>query len=110
MVTEPTRRGGASQHRKAEQWAAYVLEHLAAESVLLRSGATRINTEGRQAHVPRLLDDGTVVWVAEGSEIPSDCPEGDTLLLAPQKVANVCSLSNEAIAISKVSVLNAGRS
>jgi len=30
--------------------------------------------------------------------------------LAPKKVANVCSLSNEAIAISKVSVLNAGRS
>jgi hypothetical protein len=76
----------------AEQWASYVLEHLSAESVLLRSGARRIDVQGTEAHVPRLLDDGTVAWVAEGADIPSDAPEADTLLLVPKKLANVVSL------------------
>ena len=89
-----------------QQWANYVLEHLSTESVLLRSGARRIDIQGTEAHVPRLLDDGTVAWVAEGEEIPSDCPDGDDLVLAPKKVANVCKLSNESIADASVSVLN----
>ena len=91
----------------AEQWAAFVLEHLNAESVLLASGVRRINIVGKEAHVPRLLDDGTVVWVAEATEIPSDCPDADELVLAPKKVANICGLSNESISDSNVSVLNA---
>ena len=91
----------------AEQWSAYVLEHLSAASVLLASGARRIDIVGKEAHVPRLIDDGTVSWVAEGDEIPSDAPDGDTLLLAPKKVANVVSLSNESITDSNVSVLSA---
>lgn len=91
----------------AQEWAAYVLEHLNTESVLLRSGARRIDVTGTEAHVPRLLDDGTVAWVAEGEEIPSDAPEADTLTLAPKKLANVVSLSNESIADASVSTLNA---
>jgi HK97 family phage major capsid protein len=91
----------------AEQWAAYVLDHLSAASVLLASGARRIDVQGKEAHVPRLLDDGTVVWVAEGQDIPSDAPDADTLLLSPKKLANVVSLSNESIGDASVSVLNA---
>jgi Phage capsid family len=91
---------------RATEWANYVLQHLSAESVLLRSGARRIDIAGTQARVPRLLDDGTVSWVAEGTEIPSDAPEADSLLLVPKKAANVVSLSNESIADASVSVLN----
>src|SRR4051794_10513017 len=91
----------------AHEWANYVLEHLSAESVLLRSGARRIDVTGTEAHVPRLLDDGGVAWVAEGTEIPSDAPDADTLVLVPKKVANVASLSNESITDASVSVLNA---
>ena len=91
----------------AEQWAAYVLEHLSTESVLLRSGARRIDVVGKSARVPRLLTDGNVAWVLEGDPIPSDAPQGDTLLLSPKKVANLVSLSNESIGDANVSVLNA---
>src|SRR5262245_35203048 len=91
----------------AQEWSRYILDHLAAEAVLLRSGARRIDVTGTEAHVPRLLDDGTVAWVAEGADIPSDAPEGDSVHLVPRKAANVVSLSNESIADASVSVLNA---
>jgi|SRR5215207_4537938 len=52
-----------------ETWAAYVLKHLSAESVLLASGARRIDIQGKEAHVPRLLDDGGVAWVAELADV-----------------------------------------
>lgn len=65
--------------------------------MLLRSGARRINVVGRKAHIPRVLSDGTVSWVAELAEIPSSAPTGDELVLEPKKLANVVSLSNESI-------------
>jgi HK97 family phage major capsid protein len=91
----------------AEQWAAYVLEHIGQEAVLLRSGARRIDITGKESHVPRLVDDGTSDWIAEGVALPSVAPEADTLLLTPKKVANLVSLSNESISDSSVSTLNA---
>ena len=90
-----------------EEWATYVLAHLAAESVLLRSGARRITVRGRSAHVPRVLSDGTVSWVAELAEIPSSAPVGDELVLEPKKIANVVTLSNESIVDAPVDELNA---
>src|SRR3954463_14164828 len=90
-----------------EDWAAFVLDHLGTQSVLLRAGARLIPVRGRVAHIPRVLSDGTATGVAEGEEIDSSPPDGDTLDLTPKKVANVVSLSNESIEDAPVSELDA---
>jgi HK97 family phage major capsid protein len=89
-----------------QDWADYVLEHLSAESVLLRSGARRVNVIGRVAHLPRVLSDGAVAWVEELAEIPSSAPNADELVLTPKKLANVVTVSNEAAGDSTVGVLD----
>jgi HK97 family phage major capsid protein len=90
-----------------EQWVDYILQHLALESVLLRSGARRIDVTGTKAHVPRLLTDGTASWTAEAAAITSSAPTADTIVLTPKKLANVLTISNESIEDTDVSVLNA---
>ncbi len=90
-----------------EEWASYVLEHLAAESVLLRAGARIVPVLGRIAHVPRTLTDGTATWTPEGVEIASSAPTGDTLTLTPKKLANVVSLSRESVEDAPVNELDA---
>ena len=90
-----------------EEWAAYVLEHLAVESVLLRAGVRALPIAGRVAHLPRTLTDGAATWTAEGEEIASGAPTGDQLVLTPKKLANVVSLSSEAIADAPVNELDA---
>ncbi len=91
----------------AEEWATYVLEHLAVESALLRGGARFIPITGRQAHVPRTLTDGTAAWVPEGTEIPSSAPTGDELVLTPKKAANVVVLSRESVEDAPINELDA---
>lgn len=90
-----------------EQWATYVLDHLAVESVLLRAGARLIPVTGRIAHIPRVLTDGTATWTAEGAEIASSAPTGDQLTLQPKKVANVVSLSRESVEDAPANELDA---
>lgn len=90
-----------------EDWAAYVLEHLATESVLLRAGARVVPITGRIAHIPRTLTDGTATWTPEGQEIASSAPTGDQLVLTPKKLANVVSLSRESIEDAPVDELDA---
>lgn len=89
-----------------QEWASYVLQHLQVESVLLRAGARFLPVGGRVAHVPRTLTDGQASWVPEGTEIPSNAPTGDELVLTPKKLANVVSLSAESIADAPVSELD----
>jgi len=89
-----------------QEWADYVLDHLSRESVLLRSGAHRVNVIGRVAHLPRVLSDGAVSWVEELVEIPSSAPNADELVLIPKKLANVVTVSNEAAGDSTVGVLD----
>lgn len=91
----------------AQEWANFVLQHLAEQSALLRAGCRFIPTSGRIAHIPRTLTDGQAAWVAELAEIPSDAPTGDDLVLTPKKTANVVVLSNESIADAPVSELDA---
>jgi HK97 family phage major capsid protein len=98
---------GLSTTWGAEEWAAYVLEHLAHQSVLLQAGVRFLPLTGRVTHIPRNLLDGTAVWVAEGDEIPSSAPTGDELVLTPRKIANVVNLSNESISDAPVSELDA---
>lgn len=90
-----------------EQWAAFVLDHLAHESVVLMAGATRIDTDSKTIHVPRLTDDGGVDWYDELEEITNDAPDGDDLKLTPKKIANLVRLSNESVGDSSPSVLDA---
>jgi hypothetical protein len=60
---------------------------LAQQSVVLASGATRIDTALRQVHVPRVLTDGTASWLGELDEVPEAGPTGDELLLSPKRSA-----------------------
>jgi hypothetical protein len=48
-----------------EQWASYVLDHLAHASVVLASGATEIRTSFQTIHVPRVIGDGGAGWYGE---------------------------------------------
>jgi HK97 family phage major capsid protein len=98
--------GGLGSAIAPEQWAAYVLEHLSAQSVVLASGATRIDTAQRQVHVPRVLSDGAADWYSELDQITETGPTGDDLVLSPKKVAALVTLSSEAVDDSNPSVLD----
>lgn len=89
------------------EWASYVLEHLATASVLLRAGARLVPVRGRITHIPRTLTDGAATWTAEGAEIASSAPTGDTLVLTPKKLANVVSLSRESVEDAPIDELDA---
>ncbi len=90
----------------AEEWGRTLLEALAVEAVLLRAGARRIDTTGREIHVPRQLLDPASDWVEELRELPSDEGEADTLDLLMKKLGNVVSLSTESIQDSSIETLN----
>jgi HK97 family phage major capsid protein len=79
---------------------------LASASVVLASGATRIDTGQRQVHVPRVLSDGTAAWFSELEEISEAGPTGDELILTLKKVATLVRLSSEVIDDSDPSVLD----
>jgi hypothetical protein len=64
-VTEKTPLGAAFT---PEQWADYIVRGLAAEAVVLASGATLISPLFKQVHVPRIQPDGTG-WYDELEEI-----------------------------------------
>jgi len=98
--------GGPNSPWSAQQYAAFVLQNIEVQAALLRSGATLIPITGKSAHVPRLLSSGGASWVGELEPIPSSAPDADTVVLTPKKLANLVSLSNEAISDSNVSVLN----
>ena len=66
----------------AEDWPAFVLEHLAEQSVLLQSGVRLVPIEGRVAHLPRMLTDGTASQVP-----PIEAPQA--LMLTQEPEANV---------------------
>jgi len=88
-----------------------LLEALSLESAVLRSGATRIIVDGRNAQVPRVLVNPDADWVAEGAELPSDAGDGGQIELLPKKIGNVVAMSRESIADAPIDELDAvGRS
>lgn len=89
-----------------EEWAGYVLDHLSHESVVLASGARRVDTVAKQIHVPRLTSDGAADWYGELEEIAAGDPQGQDLALTPFKVAAVTVLSNEVVNDSDPAVLD----
>jgi HK97 family phage major capsid protein len=103
-ITEDT---GLGQALTPEQWAAYVLDHLAHASVVLASGATEIRTSYQTIHVPRVTGDGGAGWYAELDPIGAGDPTGNELVLTPKKCAAITTLSNEAVNDSDPSALDA---
>jgi HK97 family phage major capsid protein len=99
--------GGFGHGITPEQWAAMVLEHLSAQSVVLASGATRVDTPYRVVHIPRVKTDGTAAWYSEAETLTAGEPTGDELVLTPKKVAAITTLSNEVVNDSSPSVLDA---
>jgi HK97 family phage major capsid protein len=99
--------GGFGHGITPEEWARYVLTHLYFQSVVLASGATRIDTIFRAVHVPRVKTDGAAGWFAELETINVGDPTGDELLLTPKKVAAITTLSQEVVADSQPSVIDA---
>src|SRR4051794_28590162 len=81
----------------AEQWSAFVLDHLATQSVVLASGATEIRTDFKSVHVPRVTGDGGAGWYDELQPIGPGDPGGDELELVPRKCAALTTLSNESV-------------
>jgi HK97 family phage major capsid protein len=99
--------GGFGAAITPQEWAKYVLTHLYFQSVVLASGATRIDTIYRQVHVPRVKTDGSAGWYSEVETITAGEPTGDELLLTPKKVAAIAQLSAEVVADSQPSVIDA---
>lgn len=91
----------------AEQWSAQLIEALMLQSAVLRAPVTRVLTNERVVHVPRVTVAPTASWVAELAQIPSDSGDADTLALTPRKVADTLLISSEQIADASVDVLNA---
>ena len=98
--------GGLGSAVTPEMWAAYVLSHLSAQSVVLASGATRITTAQRVVHVPRVTADGSADWFGELEEINVGDPQGDELVLTPKKCAALTKLSDEVVTDSSPDVLD----
>ncbi len=90
-----------------ESWSAVLLEPLYQQSALLSAPVTRVVTDGRVVHIPRVLVDPVADWTAELAELPTDAGSGDTLQLVPKKVGDVIVVSNESIEDSSVGQLNA---
>ena len=98
--------GGLGAGFAPEEWASYVLDNLSAASVLLASGATEVRTTGKAVHVPKLTGDANTAWYDELEPIGEGAPPGVDMVLTPQKVAALCTISNETVADSNASVLN----
>ena len=98
--------GGLGAGFAPEEWAAYVLDNLSAASVLLASGATEVRTTGKAVHVPKFTGDAATNWYDELEEIGEGAPPGVDMVLTPQKVAALATLSNETVADSNSNVLD----
>jgi HK97 family phage major capsid protein len=98
--------GGLGAAITPDQWANFVLQHLSAQSGVLASGASRIDTTLRVVHVPRVTSDGTAKWYGELEDIDDAGPSGDEVVLTPKKVAVLTKLSSEVIDDSSPSVLD----
>jgi HK97 family phage major capsid protein len=90
-----------------EDWSQTLIEALSLESAVLRAGATRVVSEGRSVHVPRLVVDPDADWVAELDELPSDAGDADEIVLTPKKIGNLVELSTESIEDASINQLDA---
>ena len=97
---------GIGQAACGEEWASFVLEALDNESVLLSSGATRVDTSNKIVHVPHFTDNGTADFYDELDQIGAGDPAGTDLELHPWKCAALTTLSREVVADSNAGILD----
>jgi HK97 family phage major capsid protein len=103
MATSP----GLATTWGREDWSSTLIEGLILQSALLRAGATRVTTDARVVHCPRLKVHPTAAWVAELTALPTDSGDADTLVLVPRKLGNVINLSTESVEDASISELDA---
>ncbi|MGO1950214.1 MAG: phage major capsid protein [Mycobacteriaceae bacterium] len=117
--------GGAQQERSAvvalltnndgrfivpETWATDLITEPVKSQSVASIVAGAYSATGRLLHVPKILEDPSAAWVAEGEEITESTPKLGEITVSPSKVAGIVPVSNEVIADGDVEALNmAGR-
>jgi HK97 family phage major capsid protein len=77
-----------------EQYGSLIVEPVQAASVAIRV-SDFVSTDSVTFHVPKLTDDVSAQWVAEGDEIPQDDPAFDEDEVTPKKLAALTIISRE---------------
>ena len=88
-----------------DQWGPGFYDLLAAQSVLLKSGARVIRTERDAVHIPHITADPTAAFVAEAGTIAPSDPGYEDIVATPRKIATLQVISNELIADSNPDVV-----
>lgn len=71
-------------------------DRLAARSIVLASGATIVETDQSEIHMPAVTGASTAAWRNEGQAITETIPPGDTIEVKPTKLAAIVRISREA--------------
>jgi HK97 family phage major capsid protein len=83
-----------------EAWAGDLIVEPVKSTSIAALVATTTARSGRALHVPRVLEDPSAAWVAEGERIATSSPTLAEIVVTPSKVAGVVPVSNELIADS----------
>jgi HK97 family phage major capsid protein len=83
----------------------FVLDHLAAQAVGLRSGFTLIRTTADQLNIPHTTGDGTASWTSENAAITDGTVGGEVITAIPRKLAALQISSNEVLQDSNPDVI-----
>lgn len=89
------------------EYASFFVDKLSAQSVALRAGIRVVRTTRDSLVIPRWTDDTTAGWTAEGDPIVSVDAAADSITATMHKLAALQAVSNEAIADSNPSLLDA---
>ncbi|MET7749942.1 phage major capsid protein [Micromonospora sp. NPDC005367] len=87
--------------------ATFVVDFLAKQSVIFRSGVNVIRTTGDSIVIPHLTADGSAGAIAEAAAIPLSDPNAESLTAVPRKFAQGSRVANEVLADAKPSALDA---
>ncbi|MFG1993125.1 phage major capsid protein [Actinoplanes sp. NPDC048988] len=85
----------------------YALDYLVKRTAFLASGVQVIPTTGDSIVIPHLTSDGTAAAVAEATQIPMSDPVAESLTAIPRAFAQGTPVSNEVLADSTPSSLEA---
>lgn len=89
------------------EYAGYFVDKLSAASVALRSGVRVIRTSRDSLVIPRWTTDTTAAWTDEAGTISSSDAAADSITATVRKLAALQQVSNESLADSNPSLLDA---
>jgi HK97 family phage major capsid protein len=78
-------------------YASLITEPLDAQNVAINA-STLIPTDNHRVHIPKLIQDPTASWIAEGAEIDASQAKVDDLVVTPAKVGGLNVITSEAAA------------